>query len=173
MFRTLACALALLLFGVGASPAEEDVAALQPAGLSHLFMHVPDTGKTIDFWVRGLGGVVEQDEELMSPALDQIFGRAGVRIRDTFIRVAGIRLHTIETLDVPREFSEPKLRIPELGIGGISFYVADLDAAHADAVARGLSPSVIYDFSSIEEPVRLFFLESPSRIRVEMIEKAH
>lgn len=69
---------------------------------SHLFMHVADTNATIEFWCSGLGGELESDEELEAAALDAMFGRLGVRIRDTFIRVGGIRLHTIETLDVRR-----------------------------------------------------------------------
>ncbi len=45
--------------------------------MSHLILHCVDTDATIDFWCKGLGGVVEQDEELESPALDAIFGRNG------------------------------------------------------------------------------------------------
>lgn len=153
------------------APAEAGFAS---AGLavSHLFVHVVDTDATIDFWVGGLGGELESDEELAAPALDAMFGRAGVRIRDTFIRVGGIRLHTIETLDVPRAFAAAPATTPQLGMGGISFQVDDLDAAHARAVGEGREPTAIYEFTDIEEPVRMFFLESPNRIRVEMIGKA-
>lgn len=137
--------------------------------LSHLFVHVVDTDATIDFWVAGLGGELESDEEMSAPALDAMFGREGVRIRDTFIRAGGVRLHTIETLDVPRKRTPPTERYP-IGIGGISFHVPDLDAAHARAEAEGRSPTPIFAFSEIDEPVRMFFLEDPDGIRVEMIE---
>jgi len=104
---------------------------------SHLIVHVADTDATIDFWCKGLGGELEQDEEMAAPALDKIFGRQGVRIRDTFIRCGGTRLHTIETLDVPRtRESPPEVGIP-LGLGGVSFRVADLDASHARIGALG------------------------------------
>ena len=73
---------------------------------SHLILHCGDTDASIDFWCKGLGGELEQDEELSSPALDAIFGREGVRIRDTFIRVGGVRIHTIETLDQKRTRAE-------------------------------------------------------------------
>ena len=137
---------------------------------SHLILHCGDTDATIDFWCDGLGGQLEQDEELESPALDAIFGRAGVRIRDTFIRVGGTRIHTIETLDVKRD------RVPHgdlekpLGLSGLSFRVPDLDAAHARATAEGRSPTEIYAFSELENPVRMFFLEDPDGLRVEMIQ---
>ena len=138
--------------------------------VSHLIVHVADTDATIDFWCRGLGGVLESDEELSAPALDAIFGRAGVRIRDTFIRVGGVRLHTIETLDVPRTRVAPPARSIPLGLGGISFRVPDFDAAHARVRRQGRHPTQIYQFSDLETPVRMFFLEDPDGLRVEMIE---
>ena len=57
-------------------------------------------------------------------------------------------------------------------MGGISFEVDDLDAAHARAAREGRAPTPIHEFSDIKEPVRMFFLTSPNRIRVEMIGKA-
>jgi catechol 2,3-dioxygenase-like lactoylglutathione lyase family enzyme len=139
---------------------------------SHLILHVEDTDATIEFWCEGLGGIVEQDEELASPALDAIFGREGVRIRDTFIAIAGLRLHTIETLDVRRErrplapFEKP------LGLTGVSFRVPDLDSAHRRAAREGREPTEIYEFAELERPVRMFFLEDANGLRVEMIEEA-
>ena len=140
---------------------------------SHLILHCADTDATIDFWCKGLGGELEQDEELASPALDAIFGREGVRIRDTFILVGGTRIHTIETLDEKRTreplgpFEKP------LGLSGLSFRVPDLDVAHARATSEGRNPTEIYSFSELEEPVRMFFLEDPDGLRVEMIEDGH
>ena len=140
---------------------------------SHLILHVADTEATIDFWCAGLGGRVEQDEELSSPALDAIFGREGVRIRDTFIRIAGLRLHTIETLDVARQREPTAAFEKPLGLSGISFRVPDLDAAHARAAREGRDPTEIYVFADIESPVRMFFLEDPDGLRVEMIEESN
>ncbi len=141
------------------------------AGLtpSHLIVHVANTDATIDFWCVGLGGELESDEELEAPALDAIFGRSGVRIRDTFIRIGGVRLHTIETLDVPRKREKSEDRHP-LGLGGLSFRVPDLDTAHARAASEGRHPTAIYEFLELEAPVRMFFLDDPDGIRVEMIE---
>lgn len=139
---------------------------------SHLILHVVDTEATIDFWCRGLGAELESDEELEAPALDAIFGREGVRIRDTFIRAGGTRLHTIETLDVPRQRPEAPSGPHGIGLGGISFRVPDLDAAHAAALEEGREPTSIYAFEDIEVPVRMFFLHDPDGVRVEMIEEA-
>ena len=137
---------------------------------SHLIVHVADTDKTLDFWCKGLGAELEQDEELAAPALDAIFGRKGVRIRDTFFRIGATRIHTIETLDVSRTRPEESGETHPLGLGGISFRVPDLDAAHARAQAEGRNPTPIYDFDELEEPLRMFFLNDPDGIRVEMIQ---
>lgn len=144
-----------------------------PAGgfeTSHLILHCGDTDATIDFWCKGLGGELEQDEELASPALDAIFGREGVRIRDTFIRIGGTRIHTIETLDEKRTRTPTGPFEKPLGLSGLSLRVPDLDAAHARATAEGRSPTEIYAFSELEQPVRMFFLEDPDGLRVELIE---
>ena len=138
---------------------------------SHLILHCGDTDATIDFWCAGLGGELEQDEELASPALDAIFGRSGVRIRDTFIRIGGTRIHTIETLDEKRERTPTAPLEKPLGLSGLSFRVPDLDAAHARATAEGRAPTEIYAFSELADPVRMFFLEDPDGLRVEMIQE--
>ena len=182
----------------------------EPLATSHLIVYVADTDRTIDFWCKGLGGVLEQDEEIAAPALDAIFGRAGVRIRDTFIRIGGVRLHTIEPLDVRAQVSrsepqasedqrvvraasrrpsedqkagsrsEPQAsedhrsgtrRTPRAGgIEGLSFEVPDIESAHAHTAAGGLRPTAIFDFTSTAVPCRMFFLDDPDGIRVEMIE---
>ena len=139
-----------------------------PLQTSYLFVHVTNTDATIEFWCKGLGGELESDEELAAPALDAMFEREGVRIRDTFIQIGGVRLHTIETLDVPRTFVPPSEKYA-LGIGGISFRVADLEASHARAEAESRDPTPIFEFSDLEEPVKMFFLNDPDGIRVEMI----
>ena len=137
---------------------------------SHLIVHVADTEATLDFWCKGLGAEIESDEEMAAPALDAIFGRKGVRIRDTFLRIGGIRLHTIETLDVRRAAAEGAQDLDHVGLTGLSFRVPDLEALHARAQAEGRKPTPIYDFDGIAEPVRMFFLRDPDGIRVEMIE---
>lgn len=142
----------------------------RPHATSHLILHVADTDKTIDFWCNGLGATLESDEQMMAPALDAIFGREGVKIRDTFINIAGNKLHTIETLDQQRVRKPLAPMEKPLGLTGLSFHVVDLDAAHAKAQADGREPTEIYCFDDLAEPVRMFFLEDPDGLRVEMIE---
>ena len=106
---------------------------------SHLILHVVDTEATLDFWCRGLAAELESDEELAAPALDAIFGREGVRIRDTFIRAGGTRIHTIETLDRKRERVEKNCSaLPDL----YSLWQETTDL---------LSRTNLHDFSRAEE----------------------
>lgn len=149
---------------------EEGSAAAGVLVTSHLILHCGNTDATIDFWCKGLGGELEQDEELASPALDAIFGREGVLIRDTFIRIGGTRIHTIETLDVKRTRSDLADLEKPLGLSGLSFHVPNLDATHAQAQSEGRDPTEIYTFSELKDPVRMFFLEDPDGLRVEMIQ---
>ena len=135
---------------------------------SHLIVYVADTEASIAFWCKGMGGVLEHDEELDAPALDAIFGRKGVRIRDTFIRIGGVRLHTIQPLDVRAH--APRKPMRAAGIDGVSFEVPGIESAHARAAAAGLRPTPIYDFKAVATPCRMFFLDDPDGIRVEMIE---
>jgi len=124
----------------------------------------------MDFWCKKLGAQLASDEVMQAPALDAMFGRQGVRIRDTFIRMGGIRLHTIETLDLRRELEGSVEEPHALGFGGVSFQVSDIETADANALDIGLIPTKIYEFSELPEPVRKFFLEDPNGIRVELME---
>ena len=146
--------------------------AARPTQMTHLILHVGDTDSTLDFWCAGLGATLESDEEMEAPALDAIFGRKGVRIRDTFFQIAGVRIHTIETLDVKRTRRELAAFERPLGLSGLSFRVPDFDHAHAKAQSEGRAPTEIYTFDDLETPVRMFFLEDPDGLRVEMIEQA-
>jgi catechol 2,3-dioxygenase-like lactoylglutathione lyase family enzyme len=144
----------------------------QPPGFrtSHLFMGVRDTDATIAFWRDGLDGVLESDDVLEDDALDLMMGRENVRIRHTFLSVADTRLHTVEYLDVPAPEASQAPRRGAIGIGGVSFIVPDLDAAHAATQEKGLRPTPIFVFGYNDPPTRMFFLEDPDGIRVELIE---
>lgn len=141
---------------------------------SHLIVHVVDTDETVRFYQAMFDATVRDDHQMESPSLDALFAREGVRIRSTFLDVCGYVLHTIETLDVPRTRPETAYDgIPSgIGVSGLSFKVADLDASHQLAVERGWSPTPIYTFDNefLEHPTRLFFVRDPDGLRVELVE---
>jgi len=72
---------------------------------------------------------------------------------------------------MPRSELETSHLIP-LGLGGISYHVPDLDAAHSRAQGEGREPTPIFVFSEIDPEVRMFFPNDPDDVRVEMIEDA-
>ncbi len=144
-----------------------------PSGLgtqispSHLILNVADTDATIRFYRGVFGAGVERDMEIESPALDAMFGRSGVRIRSTFIDVGGYRLHTIEALDVPRT-SRPA----SMGLTGLSFAVADLQAARQLAIEAGFAPTPSFDVD-LGDPrynAKMFFIADPDGVGCEIVE---
>jgi catechol 2,3-dioxygenase-like lactoylglutathione lyase family enzyme len=147
---------------------------LSPGSISpsHLIHNVADTDATIRFYRDVFGANVEDDMEIESPALDAMMGRSGVRIRSTFIEAGGYRLHTIESLDQPRQ------RAPHAGsvtgLGGLAFRVKDLEAVRAAALAVGAEPTEIFnvELESAEHSARMFFLADPDGVRCEMVEMA-
>jgi catechol 2,3-dioxygenase-like lactoylglutathione lyase family enzyme len=139
---------------------------------SHLILNVADTDATIRFYGGLFGAEATDDMEIASPALDAMFGRAGVRIRSTFIDVGGYRLHTIETLDRTRGSAGGHGGAAAFtGISGLSFSVDDLEAFHAAAKAAGFEPTDIYnvDLDTPEHSASMFFVEDPDGVRCELV----
>ena len=139
---------------------------------SHLIFHVSDTDETIAFYRSFLEASVADDHTFSAPSLDAIFGRSGVVIRATFLDAAGYRLHTIETLDVPRTRAAVDADRSALGITGLSFEVTDLDGLRQRAVDVGLEPTKIHDFKTelMDHRARMFFVQDPDGINLELVE---
>ena len=139
---------------------------------SHLIFHVCNTDETIAFYRSFLEASVADDHTFSAPSLDAIFGRSGVVIRSTFIDAAGYRLHTIETLDVPRTRAPADTDRSALGVTGLSFEVTDLDGLWQRAVDAGLEPTKIHDFKTelMDHRARMFFVQDPDGINLELVE---
>jgi catechol 2,3-dioxygenase-like lactoylglutathione lyase family enzyme len=139
---------------------------------SHLIFHVSATYETIAFYRSFLDASVADDHTFSAPSLDAIFGRSGVIIRSTFIDAAGYRLHTIETLDVPRTKVAVDTDRSALGITGLSFEVTDLDGLRQRALGAGLEPTEIHEFNTelMVHKARMFFLRDPDGINLELVE---
>jgi catechol 2,3-dioxygenase-like lactoylglutathione lyase family enzyme len=146
-----------------------DKSAVKP---SHLIVHVSDTDQTIAFYQSFLDASVTDDHTFSAPSLDAIFGRAGVVIRSTFLDAAGYRLHTIETLDIPRTRAAVDTDRSALGVTGLSFEVTDLDGLRQRAVDAGLGPTKIHDFKTelMDRRARMFFMSDPDGINLELVE---
>lgn len=139
---------------------------------SHLIFHVAATDDTIAFYQSFLDASVSDDHTFSAPSLDALFGRSGVVIRSTFIDAAGYRLHTIETLDVPRTRAPGDTDRAALGVTGLSFGVADLDTLRQRAVDAHLAPTEIHEFKTelMDHKARMFFVRDPDGVNLELVE---
>jgi catechol 2,3-dioxygenase-like lactoylglutathione lyase family enzyme len=139
---------------------------------SHLIVHVADTDQTIAFYQSFLEASVTDDHTFSAPSLDVIFGRSDVVIRSTFLDAGGYRLHTIETLDLPRTRGAVDTERAALGVTGLSFEVTDLDGLRQRAVDAGLEPTEIHDFKTelMQNRARMFFVRDPDGTNLELVE---
>ena len=143
------------------------MSALAFRDFSHITVRVCDLDRALAFYHDGLGLRQLFDVRLDGPGLDAVTGAKGARGRMVGLLVPGAGKVSIELI----YFEHPPLtRPPEgrhSGWGNISISVADIDAAHAECVARGLAP--------LSPPVevggvRMFFLTDPDGARIELIE---
>lgn len=139
---------------------------------SHLIVHVTNTDETIAFYQSLFDAPVTDDHTFSAPSLDAIFGRTDVVIRSTFIDVVGYRLHTIETLDVPRPRPPVDVTRSTIGITGLSFAVNGLEALRERAADAGLEPTPIYEFKTelMDHRARMFFVRDPDGMNLELVE---
>jgi glyoxylase I family protein len=142
------------------------MSALAFRDFSHITVRVTDLTRALAFYRDGLGLRQLFDVRLDGPGLDAVTGASDSRGRMVGLLVPGAGKVSIELI----HFEHPRLeRLPEgrfSGWGNISLSVADIDAAHAECVARGLAP--------LSPPVevggvRMFFLTDPDGARIELI----
>ncbi len=143
------------------------MSALAFRDFSHITVRVSDMQRALAFYREGLGLRQLFDVKLEGPGLESVTGAKGARGRMVGFVVPGAGKVSIELI----HFEHPPLTPPPegrfTGWGNISLSVADIDAAHAECVARGLAP--------LSPPVevggvRMFFLTDPDGARVEIIE---
>ena len=141
--------------------------ALAYRDFSHITVRVSDMERALAFYREGLGLRQLFDVRLDGPGLDAVTETKGARGRMIGFIVPGAGKVSIELIC----FEYPKLERPPkgrfTGWGNISLSVSDIDAAHAECVARGLAP--------LSPPVevggvRMFFLNDPDGARIEIIE---
>lgn len=145
------------------------MAAIAWRDFSHITVRVSDIERALAFYRDGLGLRSLFDVELSGPGLESVTGAKGARGRMVGLLVPGSGKVSIELIHFEHPPLEPPPQGRFTGWGNISLSVADLDAAHAECVARGLAP--------LSPPVevggvRMFFLTDPDGARIELIEFA-
>ena len=136
---------------------------------SHLILHVRDTDRTIAFYQALFGAAITEDRIMAAPALDELYGRTGVRLRSVYLDAAGYRLHTLEAVDVRNQGEPPAPR--HIGLNGISYAVVGLDARHETLIDAGLEPTPIKEFRHRDRlHSKVCFVDDPDGVRVELVE---
>ena len=149
---------------------EVTLSALDFRDFSHITVRVSDMERSLAFYRDGLGLRVIFDVSLDGAGLEAVTGSKGSKGRMVGLLVPGAGRVSIELLG----FEHPKSERPPqgrfTGYSNISLSVDDLDAAHAECLARGLRP--------LQKPVdvggvRMFFLADPDGTAIELIEFPH
>jgi len=135
-------------------------------GFSHVCVGVSDLERALAFYRDGLGLRVIFDVELDGPGMESVTGEAGARGRMVGCLVPG-SLVTIELLWFAHRAGAAAQARRSTGYTNVSLAVADLDAAYAALVARGVRP--------LQRPVevggvRMFFVADPDGTPIELIE---
>jgi glyoxylase I family protein len=149
---------------------EDPMTALDFRDFSHVTVRVSDMERSLAFYRDGLGLRVIFDVSLDGAGLEAVTGSKGSKGRMVGLLVPGAGRVSVELLgfDHPKSERPPQGRFT--GYSNISLSVDDLDAAHAECVARGLRP--------LQKPVdvggvRMFFLADPDGTPIELIEFPH
>ena len=108
-------------------------------GFSHVCVGVSDLERALAFYRDGLGLRVIFDVELDGPGMESVTGEAGARGRMVGCLVPG-SLVTIELLWFAHRAGAAAQARRSTGYTNVSLAVADLDAAYAALVARGVRP---------------------------------
>ena len=136
---------------------------------SHIGLCVCELGRSLRFWVDGLGF-----EEFARFELERDIAEVDppVKLTSLFIQKGGLRVELI-CYASPGVFGRPATRRNQLGMTHFSFVVDDVDAAAADLV--GYCGTIVEGTRSGQhdpDAVQIVFLADPDGTRVELMRLA-
>lgn len=136
---------------------------------SHIGLCVSDLGRSLRFYVEGLGF-----EEFARFELERAIAEMNppVKLTSLFIQKGGLRVELLY-FSTPGVVGLPSTRRNQLGMTHFSFIVDDIDAAAADLVRYG-GTIVAGTRSGQQDPeaVQIIFLADPDGTRVELMRLA-
>ncbi|MEO5678357.1 MAG: VOC family protein [Acidimicrobiales bacterium] len=105
----------------------------------HIGVTVVDLDRTVAFWERLLGATSRNRRLLDGPQLGTMVGYPGIRVDSCWVDLpGGVALELLQYLDRHDAPYDPGTAHP--GNVHLCLHVADMDAAHAHAVACGATP---------------------------------
>ena len=153
-----------------ATPAVGDDTGGMPLSVqnfSHICISVSDPDRSLAFYRDALGLQPIFDKRLEGEGMESATGEAGAKGRMIGLKVPGPGGVTIELLAFAHRSEETAGKRRPFGYTNVSFCVPDLDQAHRELVASGVTP--------MQQPfevggVRMFFVADPDGTAIELIE---
>ncbi len=138
----------------------------------HVGVTVADLDRATGFWERLLGATSRDRRMLQGPQLATMVGYDGVRIDSCWIDLpGGAALELLHYLDRDEAPYDPGTAHP--GNVHLCLHVADMDAAHAHAVACGAEPVSEHPIDVPAGPragSRIAYLRDPDGVTLELLQ---
>jgi catechol 2,3-dioxygenase-like lactoylglutathione lyase family enzyme len=139
----------------------------------HIGVTVADMDRAVLFWERLLGATARDRRVLQGPQLGTMVGYPGIRIDSCWIDLpGGVALELLRYLERDETPYEPGTAHP--GNVHVCLRVADMDAAHAHALAcgaRAVSERPIDVIAGPRAGSRLAYLRDPDGVTIELVQE--
>jgi catechol 2,3-dioxygenase-like lactoylglutathione lyase family enzyme len=139
----------------------------------HVGVTVADMDRAVAFWTALLGAGARERAVLQGPQLGTMVGYPGIHIERCWVDLpGGIALELLRYLDREDAPYDPGTAHP--GNVHICLRVADMDAAHAHAVACGATPVSERPIEVAAGPragTRLAYLRDPDGVTIELVQE--
>ena len=139
----------------------------------HIGMTVADMDRAVGFWERLLGVTSRDRGVLRGPQLGTMVGYPGIHIEVCWIDLpGGMALELLRYLERDEAPYDPGTAHP--GNVHVCLHVADMDAAHAHAVACGATAVSEHPIDVAAGPragTRLAYLRDPDGVTIELVQQ--
>ena len=139
----------------------------------HVGVTVADLDRAVSFWERLLGATSRDRRILEGPQLGTMVGYPDIRIESCWVDLpGGVALELLRYLGRDETPYDPGTAHP--GNVHVCLRVADMDVAHAHAVAcgaRAVSPRPIDVAAGPRAGTRLAYLRDPDGVTIELVQE--
>lgn len=142
------------------------------SGFGHVGVSVGDLDSSIAFWERLLGATARDRRLLEGPGLGKLVGYDGVRIDSCWFDLpGGVQLELLDYLDRPEGTYDPGTA--HAGNVHVCLLVADMDSAHAHALAcgaRAVSAEPVVVAAGPRAGTRIAYVRTPDGNTLELFQ---
>lgn len=142
-------------------------------GVHHVGVTVADMDRAVTFWTSLVGAPSRDRRVLKGPQLGTMVGYPGIHIESCWVDLpGGVALELLRYLNRDDSPYDPGTAHP--GNVHVCLHVADMDAAHAHAVACGATPVSERPIDVAAGPragTRLAYLRDPDGVTIELMQQ--